>query len=270
MGLKVSFDGRGPHVEPPVRGMEAVDALVVDGAADALGYVYEAIEKIKKTLAGRVPLLGFSGAPLTLASYVIEGATSRNHHEIKRLLYQEPEVLEALLERLTRVITRYLRLQIEAGCDAVQLLDTWGGILTLPQWRRFSQKYTARVMRDLADTGVPVLHYLKGGAHLMEGMCELPCDVLSMDWRESLGTLRERVPTRYALQGNLDPGVLTASPQVIEGAVIHMLESHGGQPGLIVNLGHGITPDVSVAAARAMVDAVKAHGPRLCGGVVPG
>jgi uroporphyrinogen decarboxylase len=262
MGIGIDFNP-GPILDPPVRTRKQVDALRVDGAADEVDYVYAAVRKIKDTLAGRVPLLGFAGSPFTLATYAIEGGTSRHHHELKRMVYDEPATLEALLSKIAQVITPYLRKQIEAGCDAVQLFDTWGGILNLAQWRRFSLPFAKAVMDGLADTGVPIIFYIQNGTHLWPALRELPCEVLSVDWRQSLRQVKRETEGRYAIQGNLDPGVLRASSEVIQRQVAEMIASFGPDPGLIVNLGHGITPDVTVEAAKALVDAVKEVGPRF-------
>jgi uroporphyrinogen decarboxylase len=259
MGLDVDFTP-GPVIANPVRTHADVESLRVDGAAEEIGYVYEAVRQIKRALGGRVPLLGFAGAPFTLASYAIEGGTSRNHHEIKRLMYAEPETLDRVLTKITDVIIDYLRRQISAGVDAVQLFDTWGGILTNAQWQRFSRRYTARILEALKDTGVPTIHYIKDGAHLLADLGALPCDVLSVDWRMPLGQVREATGGRHALQGNIDPAVLTAGPEVIAAAVRANFESYGNEPGHIVNLGHGITPDVTVEAAKTLVAEVQEQG----------
>ncbi|TNF28383.1 MAG: uroporphyrinogen decarboxylase [Deltaproteobacteria bacterium] len=262
MGLEVSFDDRGPRVAPALRSAAEVAALRVDGADEEVAYVYEAVRQIKAALAGRVPLLGFAGAPLTLAIYAIEGGSSRNRHAVRKMVYEAPEVLEQLLDKLTTVVIRYLRHQVEAGVDAVQIFDTWGGTMSLAEWRRFSLPYTARIMESLKDTGVPLVHYALGSAHLTEGLAELPCDVLSVDWREPLSLIREKTGGRFALQGNVEPGVLTCGDEHIYAAAKACLDDYGDAPGHIFNLGHGITPDVEVAAAKALVDAAKELGAR--------
>lgn len=264
MGLDVDFNP-GPHISNPVRDGAAVDALRVEGAADGLGYVYDALSTIKKALPEDVPLLGFAGAPWTLATYAIEGGTSRNHHEIKRMMYADPGALSALLDKLVEVVIEYCKRQVAAGAEAIQLFDTWGGILTVEQWKRFSGNYTQRIFEGLADQGVPLVHYVKDGAHLYDALTALPCDVLSVDWRVPLGHVREATNNRYALQGNIDPGILTAGTEHIRTAVKNCLESYGPGPGHIVNLGHGITPDVSVQAAKDLVQAVKDFGPAYGG-----
>jgi len=262
MGLDVSFDDHGPKVAPPLRTAAQVAGLRVDGADEEVAYVYAAVRQIKSALSGRVPLLGFAGAPLTLAIYAIEGGSSRNHHALRKLIYEAPEVLDQLLDKLTTVVTRYLRHQIAAGVDAVQIFDTWGGTMSLADWRRFSLPYTARIMEGIKDTGVPIIHYALGSAHLTEGLAELPCDVLSVDWREPLSLIRERTGDRFALQGNVEPGVLTCGIEHIRAAAKACLDDYGDAPGHIFNLGHGITPDVTVESAKALVDAAKEFGTR--------
>ena len=258
MGTTLRFDSKGPHVEPAVRSTDDIDRLRTDGVADDVGYVYEAVETIVRALDGRVPLLGFAGSPWTLATYLVEGGTSKNHHHLRELLYGEPDALHRLLAKLATVLVDYLRGQIEAGCDVVQIFDSWGGTLSAPQWRRFSGAYTARVMEGIADLGVPIIHYVNGGAHLLEATAELPCDVLSVDWRMSLGEVRQRTEGRYALQGNLDPGVLRAPHDIIAAETRQMMAEMSGELGYIANLGHGITPDVTVDAARVMVETIQA------------
>lgn len=263
MGLDVELvKGRGPVIDPPVRTVADIDKLRVgEGIADELGYVYEAISLILKALPEGTPLLGFAGAPLTLASYAIEGGSSKNHHELKRFIYAEPAAMERLLDEVATVTSAYLQRQIAAGVDAVQLFDTWGGLLSADNWRRFSLKYTARVMREIrAVSDVPIIHYVQNSAHLTEALTELPCEVLSVDWRQPLGLVREQTGGRFALQGNLDPGYLRAPAAAIRQGVADVLDSYGRGPGLVFNLGHGITPDVTVESAKAVVDAVKELG----------
>ena len=259
MGVKVWFDG-GPQIAPAVRSPADVDALRVDGVADDVGYVYEAIGLIRKELASsELPLLGFSGSPWTLASYLIEGGTSRNHHELKRMMFAEPDALHRLLDKLATVVSAYLRRQIEAGVHAVQIFDTWGVLLDRPTWETFSGHYTARIMSELADCGVPLIHYNKG-THLLESAAALPCDVVSADWTVDLAALRGKLGPSRGIQGNIDPAVMRAPDAVIEDAVKRCLEAHGPGPGHIVNFGHGITPDANVHSARHLVETVQELG----------
>ena len=265
MGVKVWFDG-GPQIAPAVRSAEDVDRLRADGVADDVDYVYEAIGRIREALAPRnLPLLGFSGSPWTLASYLIEGGTSRNHHELKRMMYAEPEALHRLLDKLASVVSAYLRRQVEAGVHAVQIFDTWGVLLDRPTWETFSGQYTARIMRELADLNVPLIHFAKG-THLLDAVAALPCDVVSVDWTVDLRALRGKLGPSRGIQGNIDPAVMRAPDAVIEDAALKCLKAHGPGPGHIVNFGHGITPDANVGAARHLVQAIQSLGTAFGGG----
>lgn len=261
LGRRFALEQGGPSIDPPVRSADELDEASIEAVPDRIGFVYDGIRRLRRDLDDATPLLGFVGSPWTLASYLVEGGSSRHHHTLKRWSYVDPDGLERLLERLSRVTAAHMRAQIEAGCDAIQLFDTWGGLLDADRWRRFSGRYSARALEHVADTGVPRIHYLLGGAHLLEEMAELPCEVLSVDWRVPLGEVRRRVGDRHALQGNLDPAALCTPGEVVVEETRRMLEEYGDQPGLVANLGHGVTPDASVDSARAFVDAVKRFGP---------
>ncbi len=264
LGLKVDFDERGPRIEPPIRSREAIERLSLEGATDHLGHVYEAIGLIQKELAGRLPLLGFAGSPFTLATYAIEGGTTKNKHAIRRMIYDAPEALHLLLDKLSTLVGDYLVAQLGAGADAVQIFDTWGGLLTEAEWRVFSLPYTQRAMKRVrAASDAPIIHYALEASHLVPAMSDLPCDVLSVDWREPLSSVRARSGYLHAYQGNVEPGVMTASHAAIERAVKDCLADFGRVPGHILNLGHGITPDANVAAARHFVEVAKEAGRRL-------
>lgn len=264
LGLKVDFDDRGPRVEPPIRTLGDIEKIQVAGATDHLGFVYDALGLIQKELDGRLPLLGFAGSPWTLATYAIEGGTTKNKHAIRRMVYDAPEALHLLLDKLSVLVGDYLVAQIRAGANAVQVFDTWGGILTEAEWRVFSMPYTQRVLRHVrAHSDAPTVHYALEGAHLVASMGELDCDVLSVDWREPLSSVRARTGNRHAFQGNVEPGIMTASHAAIERAVKACLADFGRVPGHILNLGHGITPDANVPAARHFVDVAKEAGKRL-------
>jgi len=268
MGLAVAFDEGGPRVAN-VQSEAAIAALKSDVAGE-LGFVYEAVTLIKQALRSRspeapLPLLGFSGSPFTLATYAVLGGTTKNKHALRRLMWDAPQALETLLTKLADVVAPYCIRQIEAGADAIQLFDTWGGILTEAEWKVLSLPYTARVMRRIhaAHPMTPIIHFLLDGAHLVNAMQELPCEVLSVDWREPLSNVRLRTGHRFAHQGNVEPGVLTCSHRAIDSAVKACIDDFGRVPGHIVNLGHGITPDATVEGARAFVEAAKVHGARL-------
>jgi uroporphyrinogen decarboxylase len=268
MGLEVAFDEGGPRL-PPVRDRAAIDRLATDVIGE-LGYVGDAVALIRKTLDARpdpLPLLGFSGSPFTLATYAIEGGTTKNKHALRKMIWDHPDALHALLSKMADVVLPYCELQIAAGVDAVQLFDTWGGLLTEAEWRTFSMPYTKRVMEGLRarHPKVPIVHYALEAAHLTGVFSELPCDVLSVDHKEPLSAIRARTGGRYALQGNVEPGVMTCSPAAVARAVEACVADYGRVPGHIVNLGHGITPDATVDNARAFVQAAKAAGAALWG-----
>ncbi len=268
MGLEVAFDEGGPRL-PPVRDRAGIDRLATDVTGE-LGYVADAVALIRKTLDQRpdpLPLLGFSGSPFTLATYAIEGGTTKNKHALRKMIWDHPDALHALLDKMATVVLPYCRMQLDAGADAVQLFDTWGGLLTESEWREFSMPYTQRVMSGLraSHPHVPIVHYALEAAHLTNVFAELPCDVLSVDHKEPLSLIRDKTGGRYALQGNVEPGVMTCSTTAIAKAVEACVRGYGRTPGHIVNLGHGITPDASVAGARAFVEVAKATGAALWG-----
>jgi uroporphyrinogen decarboxylase len=264
LGLTVDFDERGPRVDPPVRSAEDIARIDPRGATDHLGFVYDAIGLIQRELAGRLPLLGFAGSPWTLAVYAVEGGTTKNKHAIRRLVYDAPEALHQLLDKLSVLVGDYLVAQIRAGANAVQVFDTWGGILTEAEWQVFSKPYTQRVLQHVrAHSDAPTVHYALEAAHLVPSFGDLACDVLSVDWREPLSSVRARTGDRHAFQGNVEPGVMTASHAAIERAVKACLTDFGRRPGHILNLGHGITPDANVPAARHFVQVAQEAGRRL-------
>jgi uroporphyrinogen decarboxylase len=261
MGLEVDLE-EGPRVRPALRDRAAIDGLVVEEAAARVDYVADAVRLVRRELGDELPLIGFAGAPFTLASYAIEGGPSKHHHELKHLMYGDPDAFHALLGKLTRVVTDCLRRQIEAGCDTIQLFDSWAGVLDVDQYETFAARYVRQVLDNLADLGVPRIVFVPDAAHLWPRLAKLPCEVLGADWRLPLGEVRRLVGDKVALQGNLDPGVLRAPWQEIQRGVVRTLASYGPGPGHVFNLGHGITPDASVDAARVLVDAVKLYGPQ--------
>ena len=262
MGLGLYFEaGEGPRFRHPVRTRAAIDALVVPPMADALSYVMEAVRTIRSALNGRVPLIGFSGSPWTLATYMIEGGGSKEYRYAKGLLYSDPDALHVLLSKLADAVTDYLNVQIAAGAQAVQIFDTWGGVLTAPAYERFSLHYMDRIVkgltRDAEGRRVPVILFTKGGGAWLERMAETGCDALGLDWTVDLGDCRRRVGDRVALQGNLDPSVLFGSADFIESEVQRLLSSFGPHAGHVFNLGHGINQHVEPSRAASMIDAVQ-------------
>ncbi|TCO81133.1 uroporphyrinogen decarboxylase [Plasticicumulans lactativorans] len=261
MGLGLSFaEGEGPRFARPVRSEADVRRLAVPDPERELRYVVDAVRLIRRELDGRVPLIGFAGSPWTLATYMVEGGSSKEFALIKGLLYSRPELLHALLDVTARAVTAYLNAQIAAGAQAVMVFDTWGGLLAPTPYREFSLAYMARIVEGLTRTAegrrVPVILFTKGGGQWLEAMADSGCDALGLDWTTELGAARARVGERVALQGNLDPCVLYAPPERIREEVGRVLASFGRGPGHVFNLGHGIHPQVDPEHARVMIDAV--------------
>lgn len=256
MGIRLEFVAdEGPVIHNPVRDRAGVEALkVVD--AEPLRFVCDAIRLARKYLAGRVPLIGFAGAPFTLASYLIEGGSSRNYIETKRLMYHHSEVWHRLMDKLARVITGYLKAQIEAGAQAVQLFDSWVGCLSPDDYREYVQPHVAVIFEGLRNENVPLIHFGTGTATLLELMKQAGGTVIGVDWRVPLDEARRRLGPDVALQGNLDPVVLFAPVHEIERRVSAILGQAGPGPGFIFNLGHGILPNTPVENVQAAVDLV--------------
>ena len=261
MGLGLYFsEGEGPRFERPVRDKAAIDALGVPDPEDGLRYVMDAVRTIRRELDGRVPLIGFSGSPWTLATYMVEGATTKTFARSKGMLYDAPELMHTLLDKLADAVTAYLNAQIAAGAQAVMVFDTWGGSLTPKDYRDFSLAYMQRIVdgltREAEGRRIPVILFTKGGGQWLETMAETGCDALGLDWTTDIGAARRRVGYRVALQGNLDPCTLYASPEAIRRAVGEILESYGEGSGHVFNLGHGIHPAIPPEHAGAMIEAV--------------
>jgi len=261
MGLGLTLEeGAGPRFARPVRTPDAIHALRAPDVATDLGYVLDAVRLIRRELPPDLPLIGFAGSPWTLASYMIEGGSTRDFRLAKCLLLDSPAAAHQLLALLADSIADYLAAQVEAGADALMVFDSWGGALAHAAFHEFSAPYLDRIVRDLrarpALAQVPIILFTKGGGLWLERLADSGCDALGIDWTVDPGKARERVGARVALQGNLDPETLYASPTAIEREVARMLESYGTGPGLIANLGHGITPGVDPAHASAFIDAV--------------
>lgn len=258
MELIVEEGKGGPRFPSPLRSREAIDALRIEGAAENLRFVYEALDVTKKALNGRVPLIGFAGAPWTLAAYAVEGHGSKNFAVVKTMLYDEPATLHTLLEKLSRVVSEYLVFQTQHGADIVQIFDTWAGILSKEAFLEFSLPYIMQIVEHVkANTSVPIIVFAKGANTSLQELAECGCDVVGLDWTLDIGEVRTSLHNRVALQGNFDPVALYASPENIRSEVRRILESYGPHSGHIFNLGHGILPDVPVSHAKALIDAVK-------------
>lgn len=261
MGLGLYFEeGEGPRFRKVIRTEADIAALPVPDAERDLGYVMQCVRAIRGALAGRVPLIGFSGSPWTLATYMVEGGSSRDFRHVKSMLYSRPECLHALLDRLAQAVVAYLNAQIRAGAQAIQIFDTWGGVLSGPAYREFSlvymQKVVAGLVREHEGRRVPVILFTKGGGQWLEAISDAGADALGLDWMTDIGEARKRVGGRVALQGNMDPAVLYGTPGRIREEVAGILSSHGPGSGHVFNLGHGISQFADPEHARIFVDAV--------------
>lgn len=266
MGLGLRFEqGEGPVFDHPVRTAADVAKLGVPDMEQDLGYVMDAVRSIRKALDGQVPLIGFSGSPWTLATYMVEGGSSKTFGKVKAMIYDDPTTAHTLLGILADAVTDYLNAQIKAGAQAVQIFDTWGGILTPRDYQEFSLAYMARIIegliREHEGRKVPVILFTKGGGQWLEAMAETGADALGLDWTTPLDEARARVGERVALQGNMDPSMLYASPTRIRKEVQYLLTQYGKGSGHVMNLGHGIHPDVPVEHAKAFVEAVVELSP---------
>ncbi|HKK15712.1 MAG TPA: uroporphyrinogen decarboxylase [Gammaproteobacteria bacterium] len=261
MGLGLSLvEKQGPVFAKPVRDKLAIQQLGVPDPSAELRYVTDAIHMIRKELNGRAPLIGFSGSPWTLATYMVEGRSSKNFSCIKAMLYEQPDLLHELLDKLAQSVVLYLNAQIEAGVDAVMLFDTWGGVLTQPAYREFSLQYMQQIVEQLDcevdDSVVPVILFSKGIGSMVTHVAETGCHAVGLDWTQNIADVRKSIGDRVALQGNLDPAVLYASEAVIRREVGHVLEAYGNGSGHVFNLGHGIHPEIDPDRVAVMVDAV--------------
>ncbi len=258
LGQPLQFkEGEGPVFEWSVNTFEALGKLKEDGFLDRLDFVAETLHRIKMRLPRDYPLLGFAGAPFTVANYMVaERGEAKGGEAIGRLRYQNPALLKALLERLTEKTLAYFEFQIASGVDALQLFDTWAGSLSLSEYAEWAFPYQKAIVDALRDRGVPLILYMKDSAHLLEKAREVGVTVLSVDWRVSLPELRRRMPTQ-ALQGNLDPNALFAPAEKIKEFTHYMISSIQNINGYIANLGHGILPKTPIFGARAFVEAVK-------------
>jgi len=261
MGLGLYFEaGEGPKFNKIVRTEADVQALSVVNTEADLDYVLKAVSTIRSELNGRVPLIGFSGSPWTLATYMVEGGSSKDFRHVKAMMYNTPEVMHQLLDTLAKSVIGYLNAQIRAGAQAVQIFDTWGGSLSDVAYQEFSLKYMKQIVdgliREHDGQKVPVILFTKGGGQWLESMADTGADALGLDWTTDIGAARARVGNRVALQGNMDPSVLYASPETIRAEVKRILDSYGQGSGHIFNLGHGIHQFVDPEHARVFVEAV--------------
>ncbi|HRD65131.1 MAG TPA: uroporphyrinogen decarboxylase [Candidatus Competibacter sp.] len=261
MGLGLSFsEGEGPIFARPVRSATDIVRLSAPDPETELRYVMDTVRLIRRELAGRVPLIGFSGSPWTLATYMVEGGSSKDFARIKGLLYDQPELLHQLLKTTARAVTAYLNAQVAAGAQALMMFDTWGGVLSPRAYREFSLAYMAQIVADLTreidGQRIPVILFTKGGGAWLEDIAATGCDAVGVDWAVDLGEARRRVGSQVALQGNLDPVALAAAPERLRAQVAQVLADFGPWPGHVFNLGHGIQQWVDPERALVLVEAV--------------
>lgn len=270
MGLGLHFvAGEGPAFERPLRDESAIRALTVPDMDAQLRYVFDAVRLIRRELDGRVPLIGFSGSPWTLACYMVEGHGSRDFATLKAMCWDRPDLAHHLLDVLTRSVVDYLAAQAEAGAQVLMVFDSWGGLLSPSMYHEFSLRYLDRITTQLRDDPrtreLPVVLFSKGAGQHLEAQADTGCAALGLDWTIDIGSARERVGDRVALQGNLDPSVLHAGADVVTEAAEKIVDAFGPHPGHVFNLGHGITPGVDPDKVKALVDAVHAAGRRMHG-----
>ncbi len=266
MGLGLYFaEGEGPRFERPVRSALDVEKLFVPDPEGELRYVTDAVRTIRSALDGRVPLIGFSGSPWTLATYMVEGGSSKEYAKVKGMLYDRPDLMHRLLDVTAQAVTAYLNAQVAAGAQALMIFDTWGGLLTPRDYRAFSLDYMTRIVegltREAEGRKIPVVLFTTGGGQWLEAMADSGADALGLDWTTDIGEARARVGERVALQGNMDPSVLYAEPERIRQEVAYILERFGAGSGHVFNLGHGIHQHVEPEHAAAFVAAVHELSP---------
>jgi uroporphyrinogen decarboxylase len=264
MGLGLYFsEGEGPRFHKTVRTAADVEQLPIPNIARDLGYVTDAVSLIRRELNGSVPLIGFSGSPWTLATYMIEGSGSKDFRHAKAFMYNQPEQMHLLLDKLAQSVTAYLNAQIAAGAQAVQIFDTWGGILTTQAYREFSLAYMKKIVagltRESEGRAVPVILFTKNGGLWLQDIADSGCDCVGLDWTIEIGRARSLIGNKVSLQGNMDPSILYSTPDSIRAEVRRILASYGAGNGHVFNLGHGITPDVDPANVSAFVDAVHEY-----------
>jgi len=264
MGLGLHFvENEGPKFSKPLTTLNDIDRLSKPEVGIELAYVFDAVSVIKKNLKGRVPLIGFSGSPWTLATYMVESGSSKNFSKVKGLLFENPKHLHQLLNVLADTVIDYLNAQIEAGADSVMIFDTWGGLLNKESYENFSLRYMSKIVdgihRKYDERTIPVTLFTKGGSAWLEQIAATGCDGVGLDWTIEIGEAERRIGSKVALQGNLDPSVLYASPEIITAEAYKVLDQFKGQTGHVFNLGHGITPDVNPESMKVLVDAVHSY-----------
>ncbi|MEW6195280.1 MAG: uroporphyrinogen decarboxylase [Bacteroidota bacterium] len=264
MGMKLEMiESRGPKLYPSISSESDVNRLRnIDPTSD-LKYVLDAVALTKRELNSRLPLIGFAGSPWTLMTYMVEGGGSKNFSEIKKFVYNQPNAAHKLLDKIAKSVADYLSAKIEAGANAVQIFDTWGGILSPDDFEEFSLRYIEQVISQIQRNNEPVIVFAKGVHYRLEKLAHCGADVIGLDWNVELGKAKEQIGNKVALQGNLDPTILYAGKEKIKSGALKVLESFGSGSGHIFNLGHGILPDVEPGNAKFLVDTVKEESKRF-------
>ncbi len=266
MGMHLEMiESKGPRLYNAIRSINDVNNLKQVDAVKDLKYVLDAVSLTKKELNGRVPLIGFAGSPWTLMTYMVEGGGSKNFAEIKKFIYNQPKAAHLLLDKISSSVAEYLSAKIEAGADAVQIFDTWGGLLSPADFQEFSLNYIEKVISKIKRKGQPVIVFAKGVHYQLDKLAESGANVIGLDWTMELGKVRSKIGNKVAIQGNLDPTVLYGSKEKIREEAVKVLKSFGKNNGHIFNLGHGILPDVPPENAKFLVDTVKEESRRFHG-----
>ena len=261
MGLGLQLiESVGPRFDKPITSLADIENLPMPDPEDDLGYVMDAVRLIRKELNGSVPLIGFAGSPWTLATYMIEGGSSKDFGKIKKMLYQEPRSLHLLLNHVAKAVSLYLNAQINAGAQVIMIFDTWGGVLTTPAYHAFSLAYMKQILDELQREHdghkIPIILFTKGAGCWIEDVADTGCDAVGLDWMQDIGQVKAKIGDRVALQGNMDPAILKATPEAIRSEVALILERFGSDSGHVFNLGHGITPDIDPENAGVFINAV--------------
>lgn len=258
MGMKLEMiESKGPKLYDPIRTMDDVNKLKMIDPLKDLKYVLDAVSLTKRELNGRVPLIGFAGSPWTLMTYMVEGGGSKSFSEIKKFIYNQPKAAHQLLDKIADAVADYLSAKIEAGANAVQIFDTWGGLLSPANFEEFSLRYIEKIISKIKRKNEPVIVFAKGVHYKLNKLANCGADVIGLDWTMDLGKVRTAIGSKVALQGNLDPTVLYADKNKIRKEAVEVLKSFGKNNGHIFNLGHGILPDVSPENAKYLVDVVR-------------
>ncbi len=260
MGMDLEFiEHQGPVFHNPLKNIRDITALAIPDPNESLQYVMDTIKLCQKELAGKVPLIGFSGSPWTLACYMLEGSTSKNFSAAKKLLYQDPAASHLLLQKLQQAVSLYCAAQIHAGVDVIMLFDTWGGILSTEQYQEYSLSYMQQILADLASYSIPSIIFTKGGGQWLEMIAASGCHAVGLDWTIELSDAKNRIGGQVSLQGNLDPYALFAPPEVVAEQAKKLLNSYGKGYGHIFNLGHGIDPQTPPEHVAALIETVHHH-----------